>query len=97
MESLELFAWLALNHNPPNLCLLSNLDYRCEPPVPGSVSTFNPFIEVKLWLKKKVTLAALPFFATRCQWTMQEEPVFSAVAYWMNLFGQGRAASLGFL
>jgi hypothetical protein len=28
---LELFAWLALNRNPPDLCLLSSQDYRCEP------------------------------------------------------------------
>jgi hypothetical protein len=26
---------LALNHDPPEFCLLSSLDYRCEPPMPG--------------------------------------------------------------
>jgi hypothetical protein len=25
---------LASNHDPPDFCLLSSLDYRCEPPVP---------------------------------------------------------------
>jgi hypothetical protein len=27
---------LALNCDPPDLCFLSSLDYRCEPLVPGS-------------------------------------------------------------
>jgi hypothetical protein len=27
---------LALNCNPPDLCLQSSYDYRCEPPAPGS-------------------------------------------------------------
>jgi hypothetical protein len=26
---------LAWNHNPPDHCLLSSYDYRCEVPVPG--------------------------------------------------------------
>jgi hypothetical protein len=30
--------WLASNHNPPDLCLLSSQDYRREPPVPGKVT-----------------------------------------------------------
>jgi hypothetical protein len=31
---------LTLNHNPPDLSLLSSLDYRSEPLVPGSVNAF---------------------------------------------------------
>jgi hypothetical protein len=31
----ELFAGLALNHDPPDLCLLSSWDYRHKPLVPG--------------------------------------------------------------
>jgi hypothetical protein len=30
---------LALNRDPPDLCLLSSKDYRCEPPAQGS--SFN--------------------------------------------------------
>jgi hypothetical protein len=33
--SCELFAWLALNCEPPDLCLLSSEDYRHELPVSG--------------------------------------------------------------
>jgi hypothetical protein len=31
---------LASNHDPPDLCLLSSLDYRCEPPAPSSILHF---------------------------------------------------------
>jgi hypothetical protein len=31
---------LALNHDPPDLCLLSSEGYRCEPPAP-SLSVFS--------------------------------------------------------
>jgi hypothetical protein len=30
-----------LNCNPPDLCLLSNWVYRCEPPMPGSKPDFD--------------------------------------------------------
>jgi hypothetical protein len=31
---------LALNRGPPDLCLLSSQDYRCEPPEPSSMAIF---------------------------------------------------------
>jgi hypothetical protein len=38
--------WLALNRDPPDLCLLSSWDYRREPPVSGALGVFlkNIFI-----------------------------------------------------
>jgi hypothetical protein len=32
--------WLASNHNPPDLCLLSSEDGRNEPPAPGHLNEF---------------------------------------------------------
>jgi hypothetical protein len=32
---------LVLNHNPPDLCLLSSWDYRCEPQVPDPIFDFE--------------------------------------------------------
>jgi hypothetical protein len=32
---------LALNHIPPDLCLLSSWDYRCEPLAPGLTQSFK--------------------------------------------------------
>jgi hypothetical protein len=39
--SLELFPRLALNRDPPDLCLLSTWDYRCEPPHLACKSSFS--------------------------------------------------------
>jgi hypothetical protein len=33
-----LFAWLASNHDPPDLCFLNSYDHRHEPLVPGIIS-----------------------------------------------------------
>jgi hypothetical protein len=37
ISSLELFARLALNHDPPDLCLLSSWDYGREQLAPGHI------------------------------------------------------------
>jgi hypothetical protein len=39
--SLKLLAQLAPNIYPPDLCLLSSLDYRSEPPAPNSHFLFK--------------------------------------------------------
>jgi hypothetical protein len=36
---------LASNCDPPDLCLLSSWDCRCEPPVPSSFLSFNAAID----------------------------------------------------
>jgi hypothetical protein len=35
---------LASNLSPPDLCLLSSYDYRCEPPVAGSFNHFYRYL-----------------------------------------------------
>jgi hypothetical protein len=42
---------MALNHNPPDLCLLSSQDYRHEPPEPDSAAFFFflSFSFITLW------------------------------------------------
>jgi hypothetical protein len=37
-------AWLVSKHHPPDLCLLSSLDYRFEPLVPGC----KPFLPISV-------------------------------------------------
>jgi hypothetical protein len=44
IESLELFAWMVWNQDPPDLCLLSSYDCRCEPPVPSLFHFCNCFV-----------------------------------------------------
>jgi hypothetical protein len=40
---------LALNHDPPNLYLLSSWDYRCEPLLPASLTSYATAL-LKRWL-----------------------------------------------
>jgi hypothetical protein len=51
----ELFAWAGLNHDLPNLCLLSSLDYSCEPLSPAKNVVLNSiYIFVVLGLELRL-------------------------------------------
>jgi hypothetical protein len=52
---------LALNLNPPHLCLLSSWYYRCEPLAPGSfLFFFLSILNASIFKLEKVTHACHP-------------------------------------
>jgi hypothetical protein len=48
---------LALNHDPPNLCILSSWDYRHEPQEPGSTLLLIHTDKLKIHLRVRKTVS----------------------------------------
>jgi hypothetical protein len=48
--SWTIYLWLALNHDPPDLCFLSSQDYRCEPLLPSSILLIHIlYLKISFW------------------------------------------------
>jgi hypothetical protein len=52
--SMNYFLGLVFSHDPPDLCLLNSMVYRCKPPAPGRFFYLTPKARMKLHQLKKL-------------------------------------------